>query len=77
MARATAERQQEFRKRVNAGTVKLLQSKLDSAIEHETELAVTVAGLEAELEQARAAASCPHCGTPLACPQCHGGGEYA
>ena len=38
-----------------------------------------IADLEAQLEQARDAsnARCGTCGTTLACPSCHGGGDWA
>ena len=75
MARTTAERQQEFRKRVNAAAMAALETAL------ETELAAALEReerLEAQLEQATArhSGTCRECGTALACPQCQGG-EYA
>jgi hypothetical protein len=71
MARTTAERQQEFRKRVNASAMAALETELAAALEREERL-------EAQLEQATArhSGTCRECGTALACPQCQGG-EYA
>lgn len=80
MAKSAAERQQEFRKRVNAAALVALEGELASALEREEQWRAAVADLEADLEQARSApapARCQECGTALACPQCHGGGEYA
>jgi hypothetical protein len=80
MARTTADRQREFRKRVNAAAMAALEAELAAALGRESQMAAAVSGLEAELEQARSApapARCRECGTALACPQCHGAGEYA
>ena len=72
MARTTAERQQEFRKRVNAAAMAALETELAAALEREERL-------EAQIEQAtsRHAGTCAQCGTALACPACHGGGDTA
>ena len=72
MARTTAERQQEFRKRVNAAAMAALEKELAAALEREERL-------EAQIEQAtsRHAGTCAQCGTALACPACHGGGDTA
>ena len=71
MAKTVAERQQEFRKRVNAAAMAALEAELAAALEREERL-------EAQLEQATArhSGTCRECGTALACPQCQGG-EYA
>jgi hypothetical protein len=68
MAKTSAERQQDFRRRVNAATITALGGLLEEALER-------CADLEADLERAlarTAPARCPDCGTPLACPSCHG-----
>ena len=64
MAQTSAERMRAYRQRQAAAR---------------RELKRLTERLEAELEQARAPAParCQRCGTDLACPQCHGGGEYA
>ena len=69
-----------------AGHSQWLQGLVRAAIANgngrsETEdLRALVADLEADLEQERndrRTPRCQQCGTALACPRCHGGGEYA
>lgn len=84
MAKTGMDRQREFRKRVNAATLSALEGELAAEREQaDAQLAQRdeiIAALEADLEQARSApapARCQRCGTDLACPQCHGGGDWA
>ena len=74
MAKTAAERMREYRKR-QAGA----RRDLATLREENGRLAEDLAAAEASLEQARDRYSgvCREHGTALACPQCHGGGEYA
>jgi len=69
MPKTSAERQRDYRER-QAGKRREL-----------ARLRALVADLEAELEQARdprnVTSRCETCGTALACPSCHGGGDWA
>jgi hypothetical protein len=63
MAMTSAERQREYRRRQAAGRSELALLRGE------------IARLEADLEQALQAPAvprCEDCGTPLACPACHG-----
>lgn len=91
MAKTGMDRQREFRKRVNAAALAALEAELAAGRNAAAEAGARagerlaqrdeiIASLEADLEQARqspAAARCERCGTPLACPSCQGGGDWA
>jgi hypothetical protein len=88
MAKNSAERQRDFRQRVNAAAVRDLEAGLAAAAGRSerqdaviTDLGAQITSLEAQLEQAGSAsqhsATCRGCGKPLACPQCSRGDDYA
>jgi hypothetical protein len=82
MNKSSAERQRDFRQRVNAAAVRTLESELAHAAERRGQMDAVIAGLEAQLEQARSVSgrhsgTCGACGTALACPQCSRGDEWA
>lgn len=89
MGKTGAERQRDFRQRVNAAAVRALEAELAAALERGEQMDVIVAGLgaridglEAQLEQASGSADrycgiCRDCGTALACPSCQRGDEFA
>jgi transcriptional regulator GlxA family with amidase domain len=75
MAKTVAERMVEYRKRQAEGRRELVSLRQENE-----RLLAAFASLEAELEQARdatPAARCGDCGTALACPRCHSGGDWA
>jgi hypothetical protein len=56
----------------------LISSAADAECFISPRAAAVIADLEDRLEQARSARSCcERCGTALACPSCHGGGDWA